>query len=310
MIVDYDRIDDLYEKRVKGEMTIQDINILPFFKVIDLEERIAEPINRVQVREYLVDPNKVRQISEIILKKGDINIDPMDVIVNYPNVAGQAIAGGNHTCGGLFDLGRDSGKAFVFDFIEDFGGKIENVKRYANLVNSPENDKFCDYVNEDNVKRELYDLMDAREKVGLDAVPTEDEKRNLIRPYPFVNMATLGQWIGHHPTYGGRAAPRIIYNRSTLASIRVSYEYMDAYKDWVILNPRTLNAAKEEALSYAIKEMTKTEIRKVVIPIYASTISHADRLNEGKVQEEIQKLYDDIGKMFKIKLKAEFLKYE
>jgi hypothetical protein len=310
MIVDYDRVDGLYKKRVSGELNAQEVNIDPFFKVVDKEERIAEPVNRVQVREYLVDPNKVNKIAQLIIRNGDRNIDPMDIVVNYPNDAGQAIIGGNHTCGGLFEVGRDSGKAFVYDFFEDFDGNKENVKRYANLVNCPSDGKFSDFITEHEVKRELYDLMDARQKAGLEAVPSEEEKRKLLQPYPFVNLATLGQWIGHHPTYGGRVAPRIMYDPAKLASIRVSYEHMEAYKGWNILSPRTLNAANEEALAAAIKKITETGIKKVLIPIYASTKAHADRLAKGEVQASIQKMYDEIGEVLGITLKAEFLKYE
>ena len=310
MIVDFDRVAGLYEKRVKEKLKPQEVDISPFFKVVDKEERIAEPANRVQVREFLLDPKKVNKIAQLMRKDGDRNIDPMDIVINYPNDAGQALVGGNHTIGGLFEIGRDFGKAFVYDFNEDFGGKVENVKRFANLVNNPRNGKFCDFITEDDVKRELYDLMDARQKAGLEAVPTEDEKRKFLEPYPFVTLATLGQWIGHHPTYGGRVAPRIIYDDVKLANMRVSYEHMEAYSGWNVLTPRTLAAAKEEAIAAAVKVIASTKIKKVLIPIYASTKAHADKFAKGEVQVSIQNLYDEIGKVLGITLKAEFLKYE
>lgn len=310
MIVDFDRVDGIIERRVKGKLKTQEVDISPFFKVVDKEERIAEPANRVQVREFLINPKKVNKIAQLMLTNGDRNVDPMDIVINYPNDAGQAIVGGNHTVGGLFEIGRDSGKSFVYDFFEDFGGKVENVKRFANLVNKPHDGTFCDFITEDDVKRELYDLMDARQKAGLEAVPTEDEKRKFLKPYTFVTLATLGQWIGHHPTYGGRVAPRIIYDEVKLANMRVSYEHMEAYAGWNVLTPRTLAAAKEEALATAVKVIASTKIKKVIIPIYASTKVHADKLAKGQVQVSIQDLYDKIGKVLGVTLKAEFLKYE
>jgi len=90
----------------------------------------------------------------------------------------------------------------LFDFEKDLKGKESLLRRLGNLLNKEEVERNS--TSRDDVKAELYDIMDERIAEGKDAKPSDDEIDELISLYPFVDRRSIGQWISYHQTGGTR----------------------------------------------------------------------------------------------------------
>ena len=83
----------------------------------------------------------------------------------------EKILNGNHTSEIMALLGEDEAETYRVDFEKDLDSKESNCIILGNLLNKIPVEKVD--VHENDVKRELYQIMDERAEEGLDPKPPE-----------------------------------------------------------------------------------------------------------------------------------------
>ena len=86
---------------------------------------------------------------------------------------------------------------------------------------------------------------------------SEDQIKVFMRQYPQVSKRTIAQWISNHDEVGGRRQPLISYTLGELQTIKSTFEKMQKYRDYVVLEPRNLRGAMETGIAQAFRLMKK-----------------------------------------------------
>ena len=155
-------------------------------------------------------------------------------------------------------------------------GKKSNAIRLGNLLNKQDVEKTA--VKSNDVRKELYELMEERQSDGLDPKPTDDILDEFVTTYPHISRKTIGQWISHHDIVGGRMKPMRTYTTGELANQRYQFGNLQDYKDHQITEPRTLDSWDRTAISSAFVECMENNKKKALIIFYCSTMSQVDKL--------------------------------
>ena len=119
--------------------------------------------------------------------------------------------GGTH--GGVIKtrLGIFEDEYYVINFKLHLNSDTMKVVRIGNLLNQRRK-RFND-LSDESIRNEFYQLMDKRKKDGLEAKPSDEEKRDFLDAYPQISIMTIANWIAHHKKDGGRREPRITYTQ-------------------------------------------------------------------------------------------------
>ena len=197
--------------------------------------------------------------------------------------------------------------ANTVNFDTELGGKMWRVRRLGNLLNREEVERNS--TSADDVRGELYEIMEERIAAGKDAKPSEDEIQELIDLYPFITRATIGQWISYHQEGGSRRAPLKSYSKEELKQQRVFYTRQRKYRDYVILEPRTIERWDNTGVSQSFIQCKNENKTKVLIPFYCDSVAQSVKLEKGE-DEKIKKFYKELGEYYELTFDVDFLSCE
>jgi uncharacterized protein with von Willebrand factor type A (vWA) domain len=227
--------------------------------------------------------------------------------VFFPKTNTEKLLNGSHTAEIELGIGMTKASATTINFDTELGGKMSKVRRLGNLLNREEVERNS--TSADDVKGELYEIMDERIADGKDAKPTEDEIEELIELYPFVSRKTIGQWISYHQQGGSRRAPLKSYSAEELKQQKVFYTKQRKYRDYVILPPRTLGAWESTGVAQSFIQCKNENKTKVLVPFYCSSVAESEKLEKGK-DKEIEKFYKELGEYYGLIFEVDFLSCE
>jgi hypothetical protein len=286
-----------------GNRPSRTVNLIQFFTQLSNGEYVPNPETRVQVRNRDRDTDFVERIFNKVQQTGDRSKLSTLTTVYFPKTDELKLLNGNHTVEIELKLGIHDAPAVTIDFEKDLGGKKSLLRRLGNLLNKEEverNSTSCE-----DVKGELYELMDERISEGKCARPSDDEIEELISLYPFVDRRSIGQWISYHQT-GGTRRPMKSYSDQQLKEIRELYKNQRKYSDYVVLEPRTLGAWVHTGIAEAFRQCMKETKKKVLVPFYCGSVAEYNQLENG-LDLKINKHYEELGEYWGLTMEADFL---
>jgi hypothetical protein len=270
----------LQEEIESGSRSSEEIDILPFFIKLSDGSYVPNPKKRIQVRDRDRDVDFIERIVNKVNQTGDRSKLSTLTTVHFPEENETKLLNGNHTVEIELLLGMHKAKAVSLDFVKDLGGKMSLLLRLGNLLNREEVERNS--TSSADVKKELYEIMDERVADGKDAKPSDDEIDELITIYPFITRATIGQWISYHTTAGSRRAPLKSYSKGELKQQKQFYSKQRKYKNYVILEPRTIERWDNTGVSQAFINCKTEKKTKVLIPFYCDSVAQSEKLEKRK----------------------------
>lgn len=290
-----------------GARQSEEIDITQFFTKLSSGEYVPDMSKRIQVRNRDRDVDFVERTVNKITKTGDRSKLSTLTTVFFPKSNTVKLLNGNHTAEIELLLGMQKAPANSINFETELGGKMSLARRLGNLLNREEVERNS--TSADDVKGELYEIMDERIADGKEAKPTEDEIKELIELYPFVSRATIGQWISYHNQGGSRRAPLKTYSAEELKQQKVFYTKQRKYRDFVILPPRTLGAWESTGVAQSFIQCKKEKKTKVLVPFYCASVAESEKLENGE-DVKIINFYKELGEYYDLTFEVDFLSCE
>lgn len=292
---------------MSGKLPKENTDITQFFIQLKNGQYVPNPEKRIQVRDRDRDLSFIERTVNKLKVSEDYSLLAALTSVWFPNEELERLLNGNHTAEIEMELGLRTAPRVLVDFEKDLGGKMSNVIRLGNLLNKEEFERTSTQHND--VKNELYAIMDERIAEGKEAKPSEEQIDELITLYPFVNRRTIGQWICRNPKGGSRRAPVKSYLAQELKEQKEFYSKQRKYRDYVILEPRTLEAWESTGVAQAFIQAKKENKDKVLIIFYCSSVAQVDKLDNGE-DVKIEKFYKELGKHYGLTFEVDFLSCE
>ena len=284
-----------------GEYPRQEIDVEQFFN----EDGSPIRENRIQVRDVDRDIDRIDRAVNKMKVSGDYSKLEDLTLVKYPNDL-LKINNGNHTAEMIYllkqeDIDLPPIKGCVVDFVKDLGGKLSNALALGNELNKIEVEKVD--VHDNDIKKHLYQLMDEQEDYKL----SEDQIKVFMRQYPQVSKRTIGQWVSNHNEVGGRREPLISYTLGELQTIQSTFEKMQKYRDYVVLEPRNLRGALETGIAQAFRQMKTKNKTKCLVILFCESVAQADKWDN--VEEKIKLEYEELSRYYEVTIEYEMLCY-
>ena len=91
--------------------------------------------------------------------------------------------------------------------------------------------------------------------------------------------------------------------------IRVFYTRQRKYRDYVILEPRTIERWDNTGVSQSFIQCKNENKTKVLIPFYCDSVAQAVKLEKGE-DEKIKKFYKELGEYYELTFDVDFLSCE
>ena len=290
-----------YKKRKK-------INIIEYFKQLSNGEYIPDDSKRVQVREKDRDLDFIdRIVNKVSSTKDYSNLDTL-VLVYFSKTDEYKILNGNHTSEIMIRLGIFDAEVYLVDFEKDLHGKKSELRKLGCLLNTVE--KETQPVAVGDVKGILYDYMKEREENGLDPTPTQEYREELVKTFPSVSQATIGQWISNHEVVGSRRDPLKSWTKQELKDEKKHYENNLKYQDYVIIEPRSIESWNQTAISTLFTECQRKDKRKALLIFFCENAKQVVTLTTTDRMSKMEELYKDLSKFYNIKIEMEFLRYK
>ena len=287
-----------------GKRPSSNVNLIQFFTQLSNGEYVPNPETRVQVRNRDRDTDFIDRIVTKVEQTGDRSKLSTLTTVYFPETEQLKLLNGNHTAEIELRLGIHDAPAVTVDFEKDLNGKESLLRRLGNLLNKEEVERNS--TSRDDVKAELYDIMNERIAEGKDAKPSDDEIDELIALYPFVDRRAIGQWISYHEV-GGTRRPLKTYSKQELKEQREFYKRQRKYsKDYVVLEPRTTERWDNTGVAQAFIQCKKENKTKVLIPFYCESFAQSERLENGE-DVKIAKFYKELGEYYGLTMEVDFL---
>ena len=301
------KIEKLAERIKSGNYPKEKIDLQQFFHRTVTGEAIPVRERRYQVRDNDRDIDRINRAVNKIQKDGDKSgLEPL-TIVSFDNDP-EKILNGNHTSEIMILLGEDKAETYRVDFDKDLDGKESNCLMLGNLLNVIPVEKVD--VHENDIKRELYQIMDERAQQGLDPIPPDEIKQEIADRYPQITTKTIGAWVGHHQEFGGRRKPLITYTKGELAHSMNALASLDRYKDYAICSPRTLKAWFDTGVGAAFDEAEQQDKDKALIVLYCNTTAMVNTWEEGTVLKNMKEKFDRYKKKYNLTIEVEMLRYD
>ncbi len=279
---------------------------------VDIEQFFNEdgsPIreNRIQVRDIDRDIDRIDRAVNKMKVSGDYSKLEDLTLVKYPNDI-LKINNGNHTAEMIYLLKQQGvdlppTKGFIVDFEKDLEGKLSNVLSLGNELNKIEVEKVD--VHHNDIRNHLYQLMDEQEDYKL----SEDQIKVFNRQYPHISSRTISQWISNHKEVGGRREPLVSYTLGELQTIKSTFEKMQKYSDYVILEPRNLRGAMETGIAQAFRQMKTQGKTKCLVILFCETVAQANKWEKSNIEEKIKLEYEELSGYYEVTIEYEMLCY-
>lgn len=300
-------VKEIAQQIKSGEYPREEIDVTQFFHKLNDDEYAPNRQKRIQVRDVDRDIDFVDRVVNKIKVSGDTSGLEDLTCVYFPDDNEIKLLNGNHTAEIEVKSDIFKSNACIVNFDTQLGGKRSNAIRLGNLLNKTDVEKTA--VKSNDVRKELYELMEEREQEGLDPKPTDDILDEFAETYPHVSRQSLGQWISHTSS-GGRAKPMRTYTAGELANQRINFENLEDYQDYVILDPRTLNSWNQTAISMIFNDCMEYDKRNALVIFYCSTVEQVRQLKETDIRDRIKSHYAKLGEYFGLTIKTVFLRYE
>ena len=301
------KIEKLAKNIRSGNFPKEKINLVPFFQRTVIGDYIPIRERRIQVREQDRDIDRITRAVNKIQNSGDRSgLEPLTTVI-YSDLP-EKILNGNHTSEIMAILGEDKADAYRVDFEKDLDSKESNCIILGNLLNKLEVEKVD--VHENDIKRELYQIMDERSNEGLDPIPPDETKQEIVGRYPHINLRTIGQWISNREDVGGRRKPLISYTKGELEQAMNALASLDRYKDHAICKPRTLVAWFDTGVGAAFDEMAVQGKKKALIVLYCNTTAMVNSWEKGDYKKNIEEKIKLYKKDYRRIIEVEMLRYE
>jgi hypothetical protein len=301
-------IKEIAQQIKSGEYPREEIDITQFFTKLNDDEYAPNRDSSLQVRDVDRDRDFIERIVNKIKQSGDFSGLKDLTCVYFPEDNTTKLLNGHHTAEIEVNLKIYKANACIVNFETQLDGKMSNVARLGNLLNTQDFETVA--VKRNDVKKEFEQMMNERESEGLDPKPTEDEITEFIELYPFISRATFGQWLSYHPTIGGRVKPMHTYSDGELAVQRRSFNNQLDYINHTVLDPRTLDSWDQTGVAEIFKQCMEEDKRKALVIFYCSTVKQVDKLKTTNIKEKIKSFYDDLACYWGLEIKAVFLRYE
>ena len=301
------KIEKLAKNIKSGKFPLEKIKLLPFFQRTVTGEYIPIRERRIQVREQDRDIDRITRAVNKIENSGDKSgLEPLTTVI-YSD-SSEKILNGNHTSEIEVLLGEEEAEAYRVDFEKDLDSKESNCIILGNLLNKLEVEKVD--VHENDIKRELYQIMDERSNEGLDPIPPDEIKQEIVDRYPHINLRTIGQWISNREDVGGRRKPLISYTKGELTQNMNAFSSLDRYKDYAICTPRTLVAWFDTGVGAAFDEAAQQDKNKALIVLYCNTIAMVNTWEEGTILKNMKEKFEKYKKKYNLTIEVEMLRYD
>lgn len=301
-------VEQIAQQIKSGQYPREDIDITQFFTMLGNGEFIPNRATRIQVREVDRDLDFIDRVVNKCKQSGDTSGLEDLTCVYFPEENITKLLNGNHTAEIEIILKLYTGKACIVNFDTHLGGKMSNVIRLGNLLNKQDIEKTA--VKSNDVKRELFQLMEERELEGLDPKPTDDILDEFVETYPHISRATIGQWMSHHQGVGGRKKPMRTYTPGELVNQRINFESQLDYINHAILEPRTLDSWDQTAIAEVFKQCMQEDKRKALVIFYCSTVKQVEKLTQTDIRTKIKSSYSDLSAYWGLQIDTVFLRYE
>ena len=286
-----------------GEYPKEEVDIDQFFN----EDGSPIRENRIQVRDTDRDIDRIDRAVNKMLVSGDYSKLEDLTLVRYPSGLVKLL-NGNHTAEMIYllkqkgvDLPPQMGN--YVDFEKDLGSKNSEELALGNELNKIEVEKVD--VHHNDIKKHLYQLMDEQNEYKL----SDDQIKVFMRQYPQVSKRTIAQWISNHDEVGGRRKPLISYTLGELLTIKSTFEKMQKYRDYVVLEPRNLRGAMETGIAQAFRLMKKDSKTKCLVLLFCESVAQADKWEESNVEEKIKLEYEELSGYYEVTIEHEMLRY-
>tara|TARA_X000001036_G_C20523055_1_gene742927 strand:+ start:68 stop:982 length:915 start_codon:yes stop_codon:yes gene_type:complete len=303
-----DNLQQLVDQIRSGKYPSEEIDVTQFFHKMSDGEYIPNRDKRIQVRDKDRDIDFIDRITNKIKQSGDSsNLENLTCIY-FPDENELKLGNGNHTAEIELNCNISKARSHIVNFNTQLGGKMSNAIRLGNLLNRQEVEKTS--VHSNDVKKELFQLIDERESEGLDPRPTEDILDEFAKTYPHVSRRTMANWISGNGIVGGRRKPMRTYTNGELANQRLNFENLEDYKEHVITEPRTLDSWDRTAISSAFVECMKNDKKKALIIFYCSTVAQVETLMKTDIRTKIKNHYAKLSAFWGIQMDTVFLRYE
>ena len=286
-----------------GEYPKEEVDIDQFFN----EDGSPIRENRIQVRDTDRDIDRIDRAVNKMLVSGDYSKLEDLTLVRYPSGLVKLL-NGNHTAEMIYQL-KQKGvdllppKACTVHYVEDLGGVDSGCQGLGNELNKIEVEKVD--VHHNDIKKHLYQLMDEQNEYKL----SDDQIKVFMRQYPQVSKRTIAQWISNHDEVGGRRKPLISYTLGELLTIKSTFEKMQKYRDYVVLEPRNLRGALETGIAQAFRQMKTQGKTKCLVILFCESVAQAVKWEESNVEEKIKLEYEELSGYYEVTIEYEMLCY-
>jgi len=250
---------------------------------------------RYQARGFEINHSFCQERATYIENTGDFSeLNPSILLSNF-NSEGLTLCDGNHSAEICLLVDKKYHDAIVIDYYEDLGGEIENLARFANLMNNTKQQKQP--LSVADIRAEVDLMLDGKLSRGEELSLTSEEWDDLRNTYPQVTKKTIIQWVAYHRG-GGRQPAQRQYTTEQLNVFASFYESSPMFEDYCVLSPRTIPAWNGEALSAMFLECLKTGKNKALIPLYAQNLAQENRMKKMKASGSAQEVYTSLAKRF------------
>ena len=297
-----------------GEYPTERRDTTQFFNKLGDGVYVPDEDTRIQVRDTDRDISRVDRGVNKIKSTGDVSgLKPLTLIY-FPKWNIEKLVNGNHTAEMEVNCGIFEADAHIVNFDEQLGGSMAKVKRLGNLLNLDDVETVS--TGDNDIREELYELMNERVASGLDAKPSEEDIEDFLETYPQITRGTIGQWISNHDEVGSRNKPKKSYTKAELQLQRESFKNQLDYQDYAVLEPRTLAQWRDTGISSIFNDCMEEGKKKALAIFYCSNLVQVEQLKRyGKfdstdVRNTIEQKYARLGEYWGVEVKTIFLRYE
>ena len=278
---------------------IQEMNIDNYVYEVSPNEYAPKMDSIIQSRMVTYNPELVAM--NVRKSKSGVSFSEPSTIVYFPEKAtingkviesnSYLVIGGIH--GALIDrhLGKLEKNANIINFKIDLNSEVWKVNRLANLLNIPKVEEQA--LENDAIKLEIHRLMDSRAEQGLDAKPSEEQRKGFFNDYSQLDTAAWSNYVSSHKL-GGRREPDKVYTQAELDAFKTQLENMSQYDGYCITDPCAVASWNSAILGRALITCCNNEMKKLLIPLYAKNATQTKSLKSGKLEPKIKRQMKDL----------------
>jgi hypothetical protein len=99
------------------------------------------------------------------------------------------------------------------------------------------------------------------------------------------------------------------YSKEELKQQKVFYTKQRKYRDYVILEPRTLGAWESTGVAQSFIQCKNENKTKVLVPFYCASVAESEKLENGE-DVKITNFYKELGEYYGLTFEVDFLSCE